>query len=187
MTGSNKIPQSIETERLILKSYLNGDEIDFLAFVKENREHLKRFDVLDKWTINIDNIEDAKKYVKQMQVGWLMKKIFAYSVWQKTDNKYIGEYKLFRVNWDKKELELGGFISKEFEGLLFPREICDSLYLLVFKSMEFNKINGICRKDNVVPRFWIERSKFFKKDSETVTHIYYSMTCENYFMQQKKY
>jgi len=175
-------PECIETERLYLKRYLDGDEKVFLTFIAENREHLRRFKVLEDWVTDIQTLEKATVYIKHMKAGWLLKNILAYAVWLKSNNQYIGETKLFHIDWNKKALEIGGFMAKKHEGNFYPKEIGNQLEQLVFEEMGFNKIIGICRKDNFISRFWAEKSKRNTKDYETNTHVFYSITLQNYLL-----
>ena len=104
----------INTERLVIKSYDYGEEMDILNLLDINRKHLNL--VLSHWVSDIDDLDKAKAFIRKMKGGALLKNIYALGVWLKDENRLIGEIVFFKIDWTLKEMEVGSYIDSAFQG-----------------------------------------------------------------------
>jgi [ribosomal protein S5]-alanine N-acetyltransferase len=148
----------IETKRLRLRNYKEGDENQILYFILQNKNHLK--DVIDEWEFAINDLNGAKDYIKKKKAGWVLKTILSFGIWLKEDNSLIGQLILFKINWREMKGQLGYYISKDFQNKGFTSEAVREIVKYVFEVLNIIKLEAYCNKDNVVSRKLLEHNKF---------------------------
>ena len=180
------IPTYTETERLVLKKFEYEHAPNILKLISTNSDRLKEAGVITDSVLKILTIEDAEKYIKKMNLGWMLKTIFTFGLWAKENNELIGEYKIFNINKNDKSAETGGFLDINNEGRFYIQEITPYIDKILFEIMSFDKMFVSCRKNNIVSKFGLDRSKYFRKIKEGDSILVYEMTKENYFNNNKK-
>ena len=175
-------PEIIETDRLILRKYNIEDGLNLYNFIKNNTEQLSKFKVLEDWVYKINKAEEAENYIKQLLAGWALRKIFTYAIVLKEQNLFIGEYKLFNIDWSKKFIEHGVFIAKQFEGKLLTFEIFRFIRKIIFEDMKFKKLYAKCHKDNNIAILGTKMTNGFRLEHEEDKMLCFSLSVEDYFM-----
>jgi RimJ/RimL family protein N-acetyltransferase len=152
----------IETQRLILRNYKEGDENQILNFLKNNKDHLK--DVIDTWEYNINDLDGAKEYIRKKKAGWILKKILSIGIWLKEDPQLIGQLILFKINWQELKGELGYYIAKDFQNKGFTFEAVKEMVKYIFTVIKMNKLEAFCHKENKASQKILENCKFSVED-----------------------
>ncbi len=105
---------SLQTERTFLRKYVPEDVHNILYLVKRNKERLKEH---FPQTISMVTSEDTSlDFIFLRSTEWEQNISFTYGIFTKETNEFIGQITIKKIEWDKKEAELGYFIDSQFEG-----------------------------------------------------------------------
>jgi|WetSurMetagenome_2_1015567.scaffolds.fasta_scaffold127140_3 [ribosomal protein S5]-alanine N-acetyltransferase len=138
--------KDIESERLLLRKYRITDDIEIFSFLNENREYLKK--VIDTDEYNAQSIDNVRKILRRKEAGWLINNFLTYGLWIKTNNKYVGQIMFFKFDWQKKQVELGQYICKTYQGQGIVTEATKLGIDYLFSWTQITSIIAICRSDN---------------------------------------
>lgn len=83
-----EIPDKLETRRLTISVYLNGDGKDLYQLFQSNYQHLQE-EVSEIHSIK--SSEDAEAYVKKKRIDWFSKRRFVPKVVEKSTGRMIGQ------------------------------------------------------------------------------------------------
>ena len=87
------VPLGLETKRLLLRPYKQGDGQWLHAIIRENRVHLS--DSLEGiragFGLDLTDSTDAESFVRQLAADWTARRRFIFGIWEKADDRYVGE------------------------------------------------------------------------------------------------
>jgi [ribosomal protein S5]-alanine N-acetyltransferase len=175
---------TIETPRLVIKSYDYGEELAVLEFLLINKEHLQF--VLSPWVATIDDLEKASNFIKKMKAGILLKNLYGLAIWRKSDQQLIGEVVFFKVDWAKRKMESGIYLGQYFQGQGYATEAKKACIAFFLNEYKLSRIEAICAHNNFSSQRVLERCGFFRESKmESNTSILYAI--ENSHNLMNKY
>lgn len=107
------IPDSFETERLLICAPRPGDGPAINEAVLETFESLKRW---MPWADHIPTVEENEAYVRQAAANFILRETLPLRMWHKADGVYLGGTGLHNINWDVPRFEIGYWIRARYEG-----------------------------------------------------------------------
>ena len=137
MTSEHYPALCLSTERTIIRKYVPEDIHVILHLLKRNCERLK-----DHFPHTISMVTDentALDFIFLRTTEWDQIISFTYGIFTKDTNTYIGQITIKKIEWDKKEAELGYFIDAQFEGQGIMSEVMEEIELQCLK-LGFDKL-----------------------------------------------
>ncbi len=165
-------PTKIDTEKTILRNYVEGEGKIFYDLINKNRERLK-----DSFPIILASTGDevaAENYLRDKIFEWKQKQSFAFGIWLKKNNQCIGHISIKDIDWRIPRGELAYFISYEFEGKGLMSEVVEYMIKFGFNILKLNRlflrvITSNYRSIKLCERFGFKKEGEMPKDHLTFT------------------
>ena len=153
------IPDRIETERLILRTYRAGDGPMYYAAGMRNRDHLTEFES-DNVLMDLKSEEDAEATVRELAADWQARTCFFIGTFQKATEEWTGQIYVGPTNWDPPEFAIEFVADVNCEGKGFITEAVNGILGLLFEDVGAHRVKSECSENN--PRSWrlLERCGF---------------------------
>ena len=131
----------LETERLFIREIKDED-------FQNLKSLLGNIEVMYAWEHSFSNLE-IKEWIKKNKLRFIQDGISYFSVFNKSNNIFLGQVGLFytQIN-NKRVLELGYIIKKDFWGKNYAYEASEKLIHFAFESLKVNEIFAIIRPEN---------------------------------------
>jgi RimJ/RimL family protein N-acetyltransferase len=130
-------PETLDTDRLILRRYSAHHSAAILQIVAENREQLIReFAQL----ASLRSLYDAQAFVAEKRKQWRLAKTFAYGIWRKVPEQLIGQIQVKNIAWDIPSAELGYFIGRASQRQHYASEAIKKQLQTAFEQMQFQRL-----------------------------------------------
>src|SRR3989338_3716457 len=139
--------------RLILKPLKKEDIENIMKWVNDP-DVVKNFQNFKGFT------KKELKFIKKVIAG---KNDFAFSIFCRADNAYIGQCSINQISWPNKFGRFSVFITKENCGNGFAEEAIGHLLHIAFSRLKLHKVWGVCWVTN--KKAWhIYQKLGFKKE-----------------------
>lgn len=112
---NSTLPTVIETSRLILRSYREGDEHWYFEMSQRNRAHLEKYEP-DNPALEIKTEEDAKKTIAYFVNAWKKRTQFFIGVFLKESEQFVAQIYVGSVNQSVPEFGIGYIADVDHEG-----------------------------------------------------------------------
>ena len=116
----------------------------------------------------VKNFQNFKGFTRKEEEKFIRKVIaskndFAFSIFRRTDNAYIGQCSINQISWPNKFGRFSVFITKENWGNGFAEEAIGRLLRIAFSKFKLHKVWGVCWATN--KKAWhIYQKAGFKKE-----------------------
>lgn len=154
------IPSSIETERLIIKSYEEGDGKPYFSQLQANVDHLKEH-ADDATTIQTE--EQAEIRIREYIADWVARTRFVMAIWEKVSHSLLGQMWIEPKKWDVPSFEIGWFLDKAWEGKGIATEATKGCLTFLFENLNAHKVDVKVRETNTRSFQLAERCGFVKE------------------------
>lgn len=185
----DSLAERLETNKLILRPYQEGDEGDFMRVLQENSDALNP--AFSGRLARIKALEDVRLQMQQLRTDWDNRKTFDFGVWTKADNSYLGDIALQNLDHKIPKAEIGLYFSGWPETRELVQEALHCILEFAFDTLQLNKVYIRCTASN---RFYGElaeengfteegtlRSDFRGTDSNELHDLtYFGMTRPDY-------
>ncbi len=177
------VPTRLDTERLIVRKYTEGDgrELHLLLERNRNREFLRE-NVEEVSSIKTE--EEAEIRVRKHSAEWFARDRFVMGIWLKSENKYVGEIWIEPKKWEVPSFEIGWFLDQGYQGRGVAEEAARRSLEFLFGNFNAHKVIAITRDTNSKSIKLAERLGFCKEghlrecgieDGKRYGLIYYGM------------
>ena len=156
------LPQKIETERLIIKKYKQGEGKDLFALLERNNNRDFLREHVDEAT-DIITLEDAEKRVRYLEKCWDDKERFVMGMWFKSNETFIGNIWIEPNKWDVPSFELGYFLDKGYIRKGIASEATIRAVKFIFEELQAHKIIILTRDTNIPSYKLAERIGFIRE------------------------
>lgn len=156
------IPDSIETERLVLRGYRAGDGPLIYAAGLRNQQHFAEFES-GNFLLHLNNEEDAEAAARELAADWMARKHFFIGIFEKTTHNWCGQIYVAPTDWKLPEFTIGYVADVEFEGKGYISEAVSSVLELLFINLGAHRVKSDCNENN--SRSWrlLERCGFTRE------------------------
>ena len=153
------IPSRLDTERLIIRKYTEGDgrELYLLLERNNNRKFLKE-NVEEVSSIKTEGEAEIK--VRKHSAEWFARDRFVMGIWLKSENKYVGEIWIEPKKWEVPSFEIGWFLDQGYQRRGIATEAARRSLEFLFNDLNAYKVIVITRDTNPRSQKLAERLGF---------------------------
>ena len=109
------IPPRLETERLIIRKFAEGDGAELYSLLERNNNRdFLRANVEEVSSIRTE--EEAEIRIRKHAAEWITRDRFVMDIWLKSESKYVGEIWIELKNWEVPLFEIGWFLDQATNG-----------------------------------------------------------------------
>jgi RimJ/RimL family protein N-acetyltransferase len=143
------VPETIETERLLLRSPLPGDGPEVNAAIQETFTELHRW--MD-WAQQLPSIEETEEISRNAYSHFVAQTDFPFRAYLKGTNKFVLACGLHPKDWDVPKVEIGCWCRASMQGQGYVTEAVRALTLVGIGNLKANKIEIRCDSRNLRSR-----------------------------------
>jgi RimJ/RimL family protein N-acetyltransferase len=156
------IPESLNTERLIIRRYQAGDGALLCEMYGQNIRHLFSSieDIKSGFDLDLTQPDDAEIFVRQLLADWAARKRLVFGVWDDASNTYAGELWIECQDWDLGIHEIGYLLIENQQGKGLATEAANAGLSFMFNTLNAQKAALTCDEDNVSSYRVAERCGF---------------------------
>lgn len=130
------IPERLETKRLIISIYDDGDGEEFFRLLQSNYNHLQE----EMSEINtLRTIEDSEEYIRYKKADWILRERLVPKIVEKSTGRMIGQLWI-EPKWSRMIFEIGFFIEEKSQGKGYITEAVKKTMAFLFKELGANKV-----------------------------------------------
>lgn len=156
------IPTRLDTEKLIVRKYAEGDGRGLHLLLERNDNHeFLRENVEEVSSIKTE--EEAEIKVRKHSAEWFARDRFVMGIWLKSDDKYVGEIWIEPKNWEVPSFEIGWFLDRGYQGKGIATEAVRRSLAFLFNDLHAHKVIAITRDSNTRSCKLAERLGFRKE------------------------
>ena len=143
------IPETIETERLILRLPLAGDGPEVHAAIQETFEELHlRMD----WADHLPTIEEIEENSQNAHDHFIARTDFPFRAYLKSTNRFVLSCGLHPKDWSVPKFEIGYWCRASMQGQGYVTEAVRALTLVALENLKANRIEICCDSRNLRSR-----------------------------------
>lgn len=139
------IPESFETERLIIRAPRAGDGQAVNDAVRESHEHLKPW---MPWAQTLQTVGETEEIIRRGVVRWIMREDLWMLLFRKSDGLYVGGSGLHRIDWSVPSFEIGYWVRNSLEGQGYISEAVKGITNFAFGVLSAERIEIRCDRRN---------------------------------------
>ena len=142
------IPSRIETRRLYLRRYAEGDGRWYYPMSQRNLAHLSRYESENPVTA-IRSERDAEELVRSFAVQWEERRNFFLGVFDRVSDEFVAQVYVGPVSWELPEFQIGYFVDEAHEGRGFVSEAVRAALRFVFHHLNAHRVRLECDDTNL--------------------------------------
>ena len=139
------IPETLETERLLLRVPRPGDGPMITAAIEESLEALSRW---MPWAQGGQSSEKSEAVARQMSAAFIRRESLTYRLFRKEDGQFVGMCSLFNFDWEVPYGEIGYWQRTRLQGHGYITEAVNHLTQFAFETLGFQRIEIRCEGTN---------------------------------------
>ena len=151
------LPETIETERLVLRCPRAGDGAALNAAILETLEPLRRFMA---WAATPPSLEDSEVYVRGAAATFLTRANLPFLMIRRGTQEVVGQATLPRMDWTVPRFEIGYWVRQSSEGQGYVSEAVRALTAFAFDTLAAKRVEIRCSHRNVRSQRVAERCGF---------------------------
>lgn len=139
------IPETIETERLLLRSPRQGDGMVINAAIQET------FPALNKWMAwarFIPSLAESETYAREGAARFRTREELPMLMFRKKDGMFVGSTGMHTIHWDVPRFEIGYWIRASLEGKGYMTEAVIGLTDFCFEGLKAVRMEIRCDARN---------------------------------------
>jgi RimJ/RimL family protein N-acetyltransferase len=137
------LPDSFETERLLIRASKAGDGPAVNAALVESIHNLKQWLPM-AWTQNVQTIAETEELVRRWATMWMTREDLRFGLFRKSDGLYVGGCGLHRPDWHVMRFEIGYWIRASLEGQGYVSEAVAGVTAFAFNIIGAERIELRC-------------------------------------------
>lgn len=151
------IPESFETERLIVRAPEWGDGALLQEAVKESLEQLRPW---MPWAKQVPTVEEAEVNVRQARLKYLERTDLRLHLIDKRNGRFVGSSGLHRIDWRARKFEIGYWLRTSCTGQGYMTEAVAAIADFAAGQLQANRIEIRCDSRNIRSARVAERLQF---------------------------
>jgi RimJ/RimL family protein N-acetyltransferase len=138
-------PDSIETERLTVRSPFPGDGRELQAAVVETIDDLRPW---MPWADHIPTVEEDEVLVREARARFLMREDLWLLLFLKGTHTLVGSSGLHQIDWQVRRFEIGYWVRKRFAGQGYITEAVRGITKFAFEVLDARRVEIRCDARN---------------------------------------
>ncbi|USG64804.1 GNAT family N-acetyltransferase [Brevibacillus ruminantium] len=151
------IPESFESERLLIRAPLWGDGAAVNEAVRESVEELRPW---MPWAEQIPTVQESEAQIRHSRLEFLERKDFRLILIQKETGQLVGNSGLHRIDWQARKFEIGYWVRSSFGKQGYITEAVDAITNFAIQELQANRIEIRCDARNTQSARVAERLGF---------------------------
>ncbi|OMD49567.1 GNAT family N-acetyltransferase [Paenibacillus borealis] len=151
------IPESFESERLLIRAPHWGDGLAVNEAVKESIEELRPW---MPWANKVPTVEESEASIRRSRLEFLERTDLRLLLFRKETGELIGSSGLHRIDWQSRKFEIGYWVHSSFARQGYITEAVDAITKYAIQELQANRIEIRCDSRNVQSARIAERSGF---------------------------
>lgn len=141
-----QLPESFESERLLIRVPKPGDGLALYEAVNESHERLKPW---FPWAQELISLDERELWVRQCYCKFLLNEDMALGLFLKENGKFIGGSGLHYRGLHVPAFEIGYWLRTGYEGKGYMSEAVQAVTCFAFDIAGANRVFIRCDKDNL--------------------------------------
>jgi len=158
------IPDSFESERLIIRAPRPGDGAAINAAVVESLAELRPW---MPWATEKPSIAETEEFARRAAAGWLTRESLTLSLWRKDTGDYVGNSGMHRIDWEVPSVEIGYWVRTSLAGQGYITEAVHAITAFAFDTLGAHRVEIHCDERNTRSAAVARRAGF---DLEAILH-----------------
>ncbi|MFD0713407.1 GNAT family N-acetyltransferase [Paenibacillus sp. GCM10027626] len=151
------IPESFESDRLLIRAPLPGDGAAVNEAMKESAEELRCW---MPWAQTMPTIEQSELNIRRSQLQFMERSDLRLLLFHKNDAHFIGSSGLHRIDWQARKFEIGYWVRTSCSRQGFITEAVEAISQFAIDQLQANRIEIRCDARNVRSALVAERLQF---------------------------
>jgi RimJ/RimL family protein N-acetyltransferase len=151
------IPDSFETERLVIRACRPGDGPAACAAILESLDALRPW---VPWASEERTVESTEMFERQAHVRFMAREEFGMNMFRRTDGLFVGGIGLHRIDWTVPRFEIGYWIRTSLQGQGYATEAVRGLTDFTFRVLGAQRIEIRCDARNTRSAAVAERAGY---------------------------
>lgn len=140
------LPESFETDRLILRAPAPGDGAELCAAVSESLAELRPW---LPWAKEPPTAEGYEEFAREGRARFLMREELRFQLYLRSETStLVGSSGLHRMDWEAGRFEIGYWIRTRFAGQGYMTEAVRGLAWFAFRELDANRLEIWCDARN---------------------------------------
>lgn len=152
-----RVPERIETERLILRPYEPTDAPQVIEALLESTAELDRWFT---WHSRFATVDDALDLCLRRRADFVKREDLTYALIEKATGRFLGAAGLHRPNWEARIFEIGYFQRTSAVGNGYMTEAVIALAQMSLEALNANRVELWCDAANTRSAAVAERAGF---------------------------
>lgn len=150
------IPDRIETKRLYMRPYRNGDGGWYYAMSQKNRPHLAQYES-GNVVMSIKSEMEAEILVRDLAAAWVARECFFMGAFLKETDEFVAQIYIEPIDWKLPESRIGFFADVDHEGRGFVAEATKAAIRFIFEHLKAHRVSAECDDTNIRSHRVLER------------------------------
>jgi len=150
-------PESLETERLLIRCPMPGDGAKDYAAIAESLEELKPW---MPWTRHELSVEVQEENMRRARVAFLQRSDLRLLLFLKGTDTLVGSSGLHRIDWSVPKFEIGYWIRTSFTRQGYATEAVQGITAFAFEALGAQRVEIRCASENRPSARVAERAGF---------------------------
>jgi len=142
------IPRRLETERLYLRCYAEGDGRWYYAMSRQNLTHLSRYES-ENPVMAIKSEQEAEEVVRSFALQWAEGRNYFLGAFDRMTGEFVAQVYVGLVSWELPEFQIGYFVDAVHEGHGYVTEAVKAALKFVFQHLHAFRVRLECDDTNV--------------------------------------
>jgi RimJ/RimL family protein N-acetyltransferase len=139
------IPESIESDRLLIRAPKWGDGIQLNEAVIESSNELKPW---MPWAQSIPTVEESEIVIRRARLRYMERTDLMLLLFLKETGQLIGSSGLHRIDWESRKFEIGYWGRSTFSGNGYITEAADAITNFAVHDLNANRVDIRCDSRN---------------------------------------
>ncbi len=135
----------LQGERVIVRSYREGDAQELFEAVGESREHIRPW---MPWADTHQTIEESRDWIIRQMAAWMLRETLNMGLWEQVTGRYVGGIGLMLRDWDVGYFEIGYWLRASATGRGLMTEAVQLLTDYTFTHLHANRVEIRCDENN---------------------------------------
>ena len=141
------IPSRIETERLYLRCYAEGDGRWYYLMSQRNKAHLSRYES-DNPVMAIQSEQEAEEMMRSFAIQWAERRNFFLGAFDRKSNEFAAQVYIGLVTVELPEYQIGYFADTAHEGHGYVSEAVKAALGFSFAHLKAHRVRLECDDTN---------------------------------------
>lgn len=154
---NSHVPDTIPTDRLVLRAFQTGDGAELNALIHDSFDALNRW---MPWARNRPTVAETETHVRESIVRWRVREELNFAIVRREDNVLIGSCGFHTVDWSVPRVEIGYWLGTKYEGSGYMTEAVRGMTRFAFIVFEAERIEIRCDARNRASAAVAERAGY---------------------------